>query len=377
MKICQKTIHFSKTGVLLLALPLLLLLISCTRSDYEQEISFIDVKRVGGITVDQDREKLSGIMEGLQVSDELGIAYGVDLRIMRAYQLSLITGEVQFLAPEGRGPGELFQPVQIVMKNENELFIFDTGLDMIAEYNNGLIINKYPAFSEHNVWVRNYNGFYHNGNIITAIDDYTNVRNMDFENAKPLAFLDLRNGELTKKGEFSPTIDKIDTDEKYPAIYFDEELKTVFYVFNTDYTLMGYHIDEDKTTVKSSYRPKDARIRSIAIQGSTAGNIDAAKALGLDRSRVIGINRSGDHLVVVWQNFNEGFYDNMGDYSAGNVDYFGVIYDLPNLGNPREFTLPGRFFGTYNNKLIIEEEYGSMDLKIGFYEFDFTSSPSP
>ncbi len=359
-----------------MALPLILLMISCTGENYEQEISFIDIERVGGITVDQDREKLSGIMEGLQVSDELGIAYGVDLRIMRAYQLSLITGEVQFLAPEGRGPGELFQPVQIVMKNENELFIFDTGLDMIAEYNNGLIINKYPAYSEHNVWVRNYNGFYHNGNIITAIDDYPKVRNMDFENAKPLAFLDFRKGELTKKGEFSPTIDKIDTDEKYPAIYFDEELNTVFYVFNTDYTLMGYHIDEDKTSVMSRYRPTEARIRSIAIQGSTAGNIDAAKALGLDRTIVLGVDRIGDHLVVVWHNYNEGFYDNMGDYSAGNVDYFGVIYDLPDLENPREFSLPGRFFGTYKNKLIIEEEYGSMDLKIGFYEFDFSSDPS-
>ncbi|TVR13303.1 MAG: hypothetical protein EA391_14360 [Balneolaceae bacterium] len=376
MKIHLKFNHFLKKGVLLLGLPLLLLM-SCKGEDYEQETGFIDVKRVGGVTVDQDSEMLAMLFPGLQVSDELDIAYGVDLRSERAYQLSLITGDVQFLAPQGRGPGELARPAQIYMKDDTHLFIYDSNMNTIAEYNNGSILNKYPAYSQHNVWVRGYTGYYHNGTIIIGIDDYTNVQNMDFDNVKPIAFLDFSNEQLTKKGEFSPTVDQIDADEKFPVIHFDENLRTVFYVFSTDYTVMGYHIDENNTMIKSSYKPTDVRIRSVEIRGSTFGDIEAAKALGLDRSKVIGIDRIGDQLVVIWQNFNEGFYDNMGDYSAGNVDYFGVMYDLPNLENPREFTLPGRFFGTYKNKLLIEEEYGSMDLKIGFYELKHTGESSP
>ncbi|MCC5940625.1 MAG: hypothetical protein JJU37_03720 [Balneolaceae bacterium] len=353
-----------------------MILSSCTGGDIDSEINLVEIARIGGITIGEEGEQLSEIMQGLHVSDDLGIAYGVDLRIRRAYKMSLTTGEVKFLAPEGRGPGELAGPAQIIKKNNSELYIYDNNLNVIAEYKNGSIMNKYPAFSDHNVWVRNYNGFYHNGSIITAIDDYTNVRNMDFQNARPLAFLDFSKGKLVKKGEFSPTVDRLDADDKYPVIYFDEEMNTIFYVFRTDYTIMGYHIDDDKTTVMNSYRPRDLRIRSVEVQGSTSGNIDAAMQLGLDRSRVLGINRLNDQLLVVWKNFNEGFYDNMGDYSAGNVDYFGVMYDLPNLDNPREFTLPGRFFGTYKNKLLIEEEYGSMDLKIGFYELEHTGESS-
>lgn len=354
----------------------LIFLISCRGEEFEQEIDIVEIVRVGGITVNTDGDQLSEIMGDLVVSDSLAMVYGVDMRIMKAYQLSLETGEVLYLAPKGRGPEELNMPAQITKKAENHLLIFDTGLDVIAEYKNGSIISKYPAFSNHNVWVRNYNGFYHSGRIITAIEDYTKVRNMDFENAKPLALLNISKGELVKKGEFSPTVDRLDADDKYPVIYFDEEMNVIFYVFRTDYTIMSYHIDDDITSVINSYRPTDLRIRSVEVQGSTSGNIDAAMQLGLDRSRALGINRMYDKLLVVWKNFNQGFYENMGDYSAGNVDYFGVMYDLPNLDNPREFTLPGRFFGTYKNKLLIEEEYGSMDLKIGFYEFDHTSRQS-
>jgi len=359
-----------------LGLPFLLL-ISCRGEEFEQEIDIIEIIRVGGITVNTDGDQLSEIMGDLVVSDSLAMAYGVDMRIMKAYQLSLETGEVFYLAPKGRGPEELNMPAQITKKEENHLLIFDTGLDVVAEFNIGSILKKYPGVSEHNIWLRNFKGFYNDGFIITGIVEPDKVRVMDFENASPIAFLDYKNGKMLKKGEFSPTIDNLDSDNKYPIVYFDEGKKSIFYVFRTDYSVLKYNLDSDTTKVLSSYSPTKFRTRRLAVQGSTEGNISAAMALGVDVSLVMGIDRIRDNLIVVWKNFNQGFYENMGDYSAGNVDYFGVMYDLPDLDNPREFTLPGRFFGTYKNKLLIDEEYGSMDLKIGFYEFDHSSGSSP
>jgi len=355
-----------------LALPLLLLLSFCTRQEIDQEVSIIEITRVGGVTVNQEGDQLSEIMGDLVVSDSLEMVYGVDLRVMKAYQLSLETGDVMYLAPEGRGPAELNVPIQITKKAEDILLIFDNGLDVIAEYYDGFIQKKYPGLSEHKVWVRNLKGFYHEGNIISGIVEPVKVRNMDFENARPLAFLNYKSGNMIRKGDFSPTVDNLDSDNKYPVIYFDEELNRVFYVFLNDYTVMAYDLDKDTTTALDSFRPTEFRTKSLAVQGSTMGNISAAMALGLDVTFVQGIDRVGDHLIVVWFNYKEGFYENMGDFSDGNVDYFGVIYDLPNMENPLEFTLPGRFFGVYKNKLLIEEEYGSMDLKIGFYELDLT-----
>ncbi|MCC5940624.1 MAG: hypothetical protein JJU37_03715 [Balneolaceae bacterium] len=376
MKIHLKFNHFLKKGVLLLGLPLLLLM-SCKGEDYEREIDIVEIIRVGGITVNTDGDQLSEFMGDLVVSESLGLVYGVDLRIMKAYQLSLETGEVLFLAPKGRGPEELNIPAQITKKAENHFLIFDNGLDVIAELNDGTIQKKYPGVSEHNVWLRNFKGFYNDGFIITGIVEPGKIRAMDFENASPIALIDYKNGKIFKKGKFSPTIDNLDSDNKYPIVYFDEGMNSVFYVFRTDYTVMKYDLNTDITTVLESYSPTKFRTRTLAVQGSSEGNISAAMALGIDVSLIMGVDRIGDKLIVVWKNFNEGFYENMGDYSAGNVDYFGVMYDLPNLDNPREFTLPGRFFGTYKNKLLIEEEYGSMDLKIGFYELESTSESSP
>lgn len=360
-------------GGLFAALPLCLLLWSCSSGemDNRQEVGTIEVVRTGGVTVDPESDDLAEIMEGLVVSDSLGIAYGVDLRVMKAYQLDLEIGEVNYLAPEGRGPEELNIPVQITKKAENNFLIYDNGLDVIAEHRNGAIQQKVPGFLEHGVWVRNFNGFYHDGSIITGIVDPEKVRSLDFENAKPLAFLDYKSGEMVKKGEFSPTVDHLDSDNKYPVVYFDEDLNTVFYLFRNDYTVMAYNLDEDTTTALDSYRPTKFRTKTIAVQGSTAGNRDAAMALGLDITIALGIDRVGDHLIVVWNNYNEGFYEEMGDFTPGNVDYFGVMYDLPGFSNPREFTLPGKFLGTYRNKLLVEEELGGMDLKMGFYEFVF------
>jgi len=99
------------------------------------------------------------------------------------------------------------------------------------------------------------------------------------------------------------------------------------------------------------------------------GIMNAAMELGLDVSTASEIDRIGNQLVIVLANLNEGYYHNMGDISSGNVDYFGVLYDLPDLTNPREFTLPGKFHGVYKNKLLITDNYGAEELQLSFYEF--------
>jgi hypothetical protein len=361
----------SKKGVLILVLPLCLLFISCNQPDTvkSQEVKTIEVKRTGGVTVDPGGDQLAEFFEGMAVSDSLDMAYGVDLRVRKAFQLSLETGEARYLAPEGRGPKELSNPVLLTMKNENEFLIYDVALDQVAEYRDGEIVNKYPGFTSYGVWIRNFNGFYYNGFIITGVVDPEKVRAMDFDNAKPLAFLDFKNENLEKKGDFSPTIDRLDSDSKYPVIYYDSEYNTIFYLFINDHTLMAYDLEQDEATALVSYKPKPFRTKTISVQGSTAGNMNAAMELGLNISTASEIDRIGDQLVVVWKNLNEGYYTNMGDLSSGSVDYFGVLYDLPDLTNPREFTLPGKFHGVYKNKLIITDNYGAEELQLSFYEF--------
>jgi len=352
-------------------LPLCLLLLSCSQPETNsgQEVGTIEVERTGGVTVDPGGDQLAEFFEGMAVSDSLDMAYGVDLRVGRAYQLSLETGEATYLAPEGKGPKELSNPVLLTMRSENEFLIYDVSLDQVAEYRSGEIVGKYPGFTSYNVWIRNFNGFYHDGAIITGVVDPEKVRAMDFDNAKPLAFLDYKNENLEKRGGFSPTLDKLDSDSKYPIVYFDREYNTVFYLFINDHTIMAYDINRDETTALAGYKPKAYRTKTISVQGSTAGNMNAAMELGLDVSTASEIDRIGNQLVIVWANLNEGYYHNMGDISSGNVDYFGVLYDLPDLTNPREFTLPGKFHGVYKNKLLITDNYGAEELQLSFYEF--------
>ena len=365
------TSTFKHTGVLILVLPLCLLFISCNQPDTvkSQEVKTIEVKRTGGVTVDPGGDQLSEFLEGMVVSNNLNIAYGVDLRIMRAYQISLETGEASYLAPEGKGPEELFQPVQISKIKDDELLIFDTGLKHIVKYKNGEIQKKYAISPDNNFWLRNYKGFIKGNVMISAIVEPEEVRAMDFENAKPLAFLDYKKGNLEKRGYFSPTIDKLDTDSKYPVLYYDTGYNTVFYIFITDHTVMMYDLQNDEVIAPEAHKHSLFRTKSSPIQANSGRSVNTAMQNGLSVSLTIGIDRIGDQLVVVWQNFNEGFYKNMGDQSSGNVDYFGVLYDLPDLTNPREFTLPGKFHGVYKDKLLITDNYGAEELQLSFYEF--------
>ena len=363
----------SKKGVLISVLPLCLLLFSCSQAgkDNRQGVKTIEVERTGGVTVDPEGDQLAEFFEGMAISDSLDMAYGVDLRVRKAFQLSLETGEARYLAPDGRGPKELSNPVLLTMKNENEFLIYDVALDQVAEYRDGEIVNKYPGFTSYGVWIRNFNGFYYNGFIITGVVDPEKVRAMDFDNAKPLAFLDFKNENLEKKGDFSPTIDRLDSDSKYPVIYYDSEYNTIFYLFINDHTLMAYDLEQDEASALVSYKPKPFRTKTISVQGSTAGNMNAAMELGLNISTALEIDRIGNQLVVVWKNNNEEYYEDASDVGSGNMymDFYGVLYDLPDLTNPREFTLPGKFHGVYKNKMLITDNYGAEELQLSFYEF--------
>ena len=134
---------------------------------------------------------------------------------------------------------------------------------------------------------------------------------------------------------------------------------------------MAYDLEQDEASALVSYKPKPFRTKTISVQGSTAGNMNAAMELGLNISTALEIDRIGNQLVVVWKNNNEEYYEDASDVGSGNMymDFYGVLYDLPDLTNPREFTLPGKFHGVYKNKMLITDNYGAEELQLSFYEF--------
>jgi hypothetical protein len=354
-------------GVLLLVFPFFF---SCSEEqDAHSNSNRIDLEITRELTINSKYDQISEILGGLQVSDDTGIAFGVDLRIQRAYSVNLESGDVRYLANRGKGPKELDDPVQLTMISSNELIVYDNALDQFAHIKDGEIIKKYQGTSDHNIWIRNYFGFYLDETLISAIEDPEYTRSRNYTEAKPLSLLDLQNDELKKAGRFSPTVKVMDSNGKYPVIYLDKKEELVYYVYLHDHNVMVYDLSTDDSGSVGSYIHSMFRERDSSARNNQPGNLQAAKALGTSHSTVIGIEEVEDRLIIIWQNFNNGFYDNQGDYSSGNVDFFGVSYDLPGFSNPKEFTLNGRFFGVYKNQLIVEEQYGTPEIQLGFYEF--------
>ncbi|MEX1122357.1 MAG: hypothetical protein WED82_09500, partial [Balneolales bacterium] len=163
---------------------------------------------------------------------------------------------------------------------------------------------------------------------------------------------------ITKHGILSPTLDNLDANEKYPVILLDEGSEVIYYVFETDYSVMKYDMVKDSSYAVSGYKPKNFRTRTI-----TSGS---PKEMGTESTWINGLGIIENQLIVVWQNPTEKYYDNEGDPN-GLITY-GVIYDLPLLDNPREFSLPGTFLGTYKNNLMVEENDDPIEYTIGFYK---------
>lgn len=342
---------------------------SCINRDNELNGISAQLMKVSELDVNNTDNEIGEFSGELIVIEESGYLFGVDLRARTAYQISLETGEAKSLAPEGRGPHELSMPVQIV-KGENQIKIYDNSQDVIALHDGEAVVDKFPAYGEHGIWPRGYAAYEWQGELITAIEDHEHVRAMEFDKARPLALLNYRDGELRKTGSFSSTVDDIDAENKYPLIYLDEQEGWVYYMLRTDYTLMKFDLNSEETNEMASYRHKKYRERKQSRQSGRSGSVQAAMALGTSMSQVIGISRIGDKIIVVWQNYNEGFYENQGDDSPGNVDYFGVGYDLSDMNQVIEFDLPGRFLGVYRDQLLIEENMSNYELVIGFYEFE-------
>ncbi|MFU8812892.1 MAG: hypothetical protein ACNA78_07985, partial [Balneolaceae bacterium] len=240
--------------------------------------------------------------------------------------------------------------------------------ELIARFVHGEIEGKYPGFISHGVWPRGIKAFYRNRHMVIPIKDPQPVTNLDFLQARPIAMLNLESNRLTKHGEFSPSIDRLDGLQKYPLIAYDEQAGLFYYVFRSDYTVMAFDPDRNQSSVLSGYRPSAMRTRTIAFDFTNPAHFQLAftKDFNEDRTQLIAVEMVEDDLVVVHQNTSRQFYDAR---DTRYVNYFGVKYSPTGTEQPREFTLPGKLLGTWGSKLLVEENEDVMAYTIGFYEF--------
>lgn len=328
-------------------------LTGCSSSELDNKNGSLKLSRTGGIVINDSIDQAERFWIDSQIIDDLNIIYGREPG--RIYKLSLESGSLEFISSVGRGPKEMLHPMQLTIKNENEFFSYDGRQDNIAHFVDDELVDKIPGYINKNVWTRSQHGFFWNNHIITGINDFREVRAMNLDAAKPLAFLNVEDGTLTKHGIMSPTIVQMGPDEQYPHIIMSEKLKTVHYVFEYDYSIMAYDITKDSAFVASSYKPQKMRVQT------------EKERHGLDITMHNGFGIIEDQLIVVWFNMSkEAFSSDDPKF----LDTFGVIYDLPHLDNPREFDLPGRFLGTWNNKILVEEHDDPLEYTIGYYEFE-------
>jgi len=347
-------------------------LLSCNEHE-DQTVNHADLVRTGGVIIDTDGDQPENIMEGIQVSEESGMAYGIDYRRQLPYKLSLKDGTFNFLSESGRGPEELSLPNQLFLDKENELriFVYDGAQDKVAFFESDEITEKTEGFLEENIWNRGTYGMYWNGHLISSMKEPERINALDFDNARPIVLMSIDDQSFKRVGEFSPTLDNMDSSQKYPYVALNQDEGHIYYVFRTDYTILRYNLKDGSNSVAADYRPEEMRKRTIPFDHDNAYHFTAqfSREFNLDLTRVAGIEIIGDQLVVVWRNANQSYYDNP-VYTAENYDNFGVVYNLPDLTNPREFSLPGKLLGSWGDRLLVEENEDVMEYTIGFYEFD-------
>lgn len=366
MKINTQTF---KHGLPILAALFLLTLFGCSDKN-QKNGNYIEPTRTGEVIIQNEPDQPEVIMEGLQVS-ETGIAYGIDFGKGLPYRLSLTDGSFEHLAESGRGPEELTQPNQVYLVSDELQFINDQALDMITEIRNGEVIGKSEGFLAQNIWIRNTYGIYSDGKLITAVKDHQNVNELNFENVHALYIWDMNRETGLLHGKFSTTLDQLDSFKKYPLMATDNQAEYVYYVFNTDYSVFRLNIETGEIEATSRYRPEGYRERTMEFDHTNNYHftVNFSREFSMHITNVTGIGYLGERLVVVWNNANQNYIQNT-YYDAENYDHFGVVYDLPDLSNPREFTLPGKFLGTWGNRMLIEENDDVMEYTIGFYEFE-------
>lgn len=359
-----------KKGVLLILMPFLVsisFLISCSKHTGPENSEILYPVRTGGVVIADSTNQLKSVWQSLQVVDTRKKAYGIDFRNRRVFVFCLESGDLAYIGGRGRGPREMLNPVQISVKNEHEIYVYDSSLDLLAHIIDDEISEKIPGFLIHEVWLRHTYGFFWNNHLITSIEDPASIQSMNFDDARPLAMLNLDEMRLSKHGRISPGLARYDTFDKYPLLAMDKNRDTIYYVFHDDYTVMRHSLTDDSSSVASLYKPQKMRIRSMSVDlnNPEIHSREFSNKLQLDRSVVVGLEVIEDNLVVVWQNATEQYLSNR---HPDHLDFFGVMYDLPHLSNPREFSLPGKLLGRYGNSLLIEENDDPVEYTIGFYE---------
>lgn len=316
-----------------------------------------------------DAYQLTSIDEGLRTIDSSGAAYGIDFRSGRVYKISLDDGSVRFLTTKGRGPLEMDTPSQISIKSSNEFYVYDTSLDLISRFVDDHIVEKFPGWLRNNVWLRHTYGFYWNYHLVTAIEEPEAINSMNFDEARPIAMMNLDDYSVTLHGEMSPTIDKIDSANKNPIIALDAKREHVYYAFSSDYTIMRYCLNSGATEVASSFKHPEMRERSIEINSNQPPNWTTARTYGLDSSTHFFLEVLDDEnkLISIWQNATEAFYETR---DPAHYEYFGLVYDLHDLSNPRPLEINGMPLSIFNNRLLILDFTEDLEFVIGVYTFD-------
>lgn len=330
----------------------------------------IEPVKVDEVVVQNEPHQPEVIMEGLQVTDS-GIAYGVDFRRGLPFRLSLIDGSFEHLGESGRGPEELTQPNQVYLVSGERQYVNDQALDMITEISDGQVSGKQEGFLAHNVWIRNTYGVYSDGKLISDLKDHQHVNELNFQEARAIYILDLESEEGEMMGKFSTTLDQLDAHKKYPFIEPDMSGDYLYYIFNTDYSVFRLNLINGDIEATSRYRPEQHRERTIEFDFNNNFHFTTtfSREFNMDLTNVSGIGVLEDQLVVVWYHANQNYYEKP-FYDSENFDYFGVVYDLPDLTNPREFSLPGKLLGVWNNRMLIQENDDVMEYTIGFYVFE-------
>ena len=351
-----------------------LLLINCNTpgSDAHQQPPSVSLELLKSIEVNGSIDQIENIMEGIRVVDSLQVAYGIDFRGRRVYKLSVADASVRYLTNRGRGPKEMVLPSQIALKSSREFFVYDTSMDLISKFVDDEIIEKFPGWLRHNIWLRHTYGYYLDGKLITAIEEPEAINAMNFSEARPIVIMDLDDQSVSLHGRLSPTIDKMDTEYKAPILALDESTSALYYVMGADHTIMRHNLITGDTDVASGFKHPKIRERSLEINQNMAPTWDSAKKIGMDVSAHLFIEifetQNQRVLVSVWQNATEKFYETR---DPKYNDYFGVVYDLPGLSNPRLLEIHAKPIGKYNDRLLIIENDDPLEYVIGVYDFVF------
>lgn len=352
-------------GVLICAS--LFFFIQCKQTNTPKSTPIGELVRVGGVVINDNIDQIEFIMEGIQVNDETRQAYGIDFKAQRAYTFSLVTGDLRYLGGIGRGPNELSLPGQVSLSDDGTVYIYDISQDVIAIFERDSIVRKVTGYLAHEIWLRNPSGAYWNRHLVTAMEEPEYIVSNNLPASKPLGFLNLDNQTLSKRGRVSPTLDQLDNVMKHPVITIDSRHGHIYYVYLTDHTVMRYDIANDTTIVFASQKHANMRQRTIKTSLTAPQTRATAKVIGLDFSKVVGLDVMDQKLVVVWQNLTEAFYETAS--SDKHIDFFGIQYDLSDPIRFVEFTLPGRYLGKYGNALMILENVDPLAYSIGFYQF--------